>query len=524
MSRRSLAIACFAAAMISTQASAIFVDGHGYYGVRGEARTKPDNVAASSASQTIDQFFRLDTELRVNDKSSAFIEFKIFDDERESYMGDKTAAQPCPSGAANNPKAECPILQQNSIEPHYSPLQPKITKAFVKYSMDYCLLTIGRRPRNWGMGLFLDDGTKPFATDASVFDGVTCDINIQKSQTLGFSVGYDKISETGARILNSTPEVTEKGQAYGPNNNGDDLDQLFLTIEYNDHRANAGKGFSKQIGIYFANIIGGSNTKTDIKLADLYLNFYMNNLVWQNELYFRLGKSADPSFALLGGARTRSLDEGRVENDVQSIALAGSLDYYLARSGAYTGPKEYNQGNATSQSLFFNYAYAPGDKDGYRDEYPTDTGLPSLRAKKASAVAFHRNFKPALLLFNGRKRNDDRRIDGVYDPYRVMNATVYSLGYRYNSLEAGDFEVKAVTASLNEAMPKDLTILPQKRVGSYGTSLGVEVDFSYSKKLSKEFEFGAAAAIGIPGDAQRTRADEKAVNNYMIQSYAAFHF
>ncbi len=519
MSRRSLAITCFTAALMSTQASAIFVDGHGYYGVRGEARTKPENIPASSASQTIDQFFRLDSELRVNDKTSAILEFKIFDNARESYMGDRTTPQPCPSGA-NSTDPNCKMNAQNSVEPHYEPLAPKITKAYVKYAMDYCLLTIGRRGRQWGMGLFLDDGSKPFATDASVFDGVTCDINIQKSQTLGFSVGYDKISETGGSVLYSGAP----SRAYGPTDNGDDLDQLFLTIEYNDHRANAGKAFSKQIGIYFANIIGGDNAKTDIKLADLYVNFLVNNFVWQNEVYFRLGKSADPSFALLGGVRTRTEEEGKVENDVQSIALAGSLDFYLARSGAYTGPKEYNQGTASSQSLFFNYAYAPGDKDGYRDEYPADPGLPTQRDKKASAVAFHRNFKPALLLFNGRKKNDDRRIDGVYDPYRVMNATVYSLGYRYQSIESGDFEVKGVTASLNEAMPKDLADLNQKRVGSYGTSLGFELDLAYSKKIGKDFDFGVSAAVGIPGDAQRTRTDKDAVNNYLLQSFAAFHF
>ncbi|RZA24080.1 MAG: hypothetical protein EOP10_10935 [Proteobacteria bacterium] len=524
MSRRSLALAtpCLVAALMSTQASAIFVDGHGYYGIRGEARTKPENIPASSASQTIDQFFRLDTEIRANDKASAFLEFKIFDDERESYMGDRSLPQDCPSGsnAAGTNDPACRMNAPNSIEPHYYPLQPKITKAYVKYSMDYCLITAGRRGRSWGMGLFLDDGTKPFATDASVFDGVTCDINIQKSQTLGFSIGYDKIAETGGSVLYSG----DASRAYGPSDNGDDLDQLFLTIEYNDHKANAGKGFSKQIGIYFANVIGGDNSKTDVKIADLYLNFLMNNFVWQNEVYFRLGKSADPSFALLGGYRTRTEEEGKVENDVQSIALAGSLDYYISRSGTYTGPKEYNQGTATSQSIFFNYAYAPGDKDGYYPEYPNDPGAPTQRDKKASAVAFHKNFKPALLLFNGRKRNDNRRVDGAYDPYRLMNATIYSLGYRYQSIETGDFEAKLVTAELNEAMPDDLTLAPEKRVGSYGTTLGYELDLGYSKKLGKEFEFGVAAGIGIPGDAQRTRADEDAVNNYMIQSFAAFHF
>ncbi len=523
MSRRSLTLAapCLLATLLSTQASAIFIDGKGYYGIRGEARTKPENIPASSASQTIDQFFQLDTELRVNDKASAHVEFKIFDDERESYMGDRAAAQDCPSGSntAGTNDLNCQMNSPNAIEPRYNPLEPKITKAYAVYSMDYCLLTVGRRGRSWGMGLYLDDGTKPFATDASVYDGVTCDINIQKSQTLGFSLGYDKIAETGASILNSGVAT----RSYGSTDNGDDLVQIFFTIEYNDHKANAGKGFSKQIGIYFANIIGSDNTKTDIKIGDLYLNFLMNNFVWQNEVYFRLGKSADPSLALLGGIRTRTEEEGKVENDVQSIALAGSLEYYLSRSGAYTGPKEYNQGTANSQSIFFNYAYAPGDKDGYLAEY-SSKDEPSLRDKKASAVAFHKNFKPALLLFNGRKKNDDRRIDGVYDPYRVMNATVYSLGYRYQSIENGNFEAKLVTAELNEAMPEDLKLAADKRVGSYGTSLGYELDLAYSKKIGKEFEFGTAIGVGLPGDAQRTKASDDAVNNYMLQGFAAFHF
>lgn len=533
MSRLSLSIACMTVLGLSSTASAIFIDGHGYYGIRGEARTKPENIPASSAHQAIDQFFRLDTELRVNDKASAFIEFKIFDDERESYMGDQTATQPCPSGGNAAPATPCGIEQQNSAEPRYRPYEPRISKVYAKYSTDYCLLTLGRRGRQWGMGIFLDDGTKPFSTDASVYDGVTCDINIQKSQTLGFSVGYDKISETGGTILN-TGLPTER--AYGAADNGDDLDQIFLTIEYNDHRVNAGKGFSKQIGIYFANIIGGDNTKTDIKLADLYLNFLVSDFLWQNEIFFRLGKSADPSFSLLGGARTR--DDSVIEadgtrttilydrrvNDTQAIALAGSLEYFLSRTGNYSGPREYNQGNATSHSLFFNYAYAPGDKDGYRPEYANAAATDSERDTTVSAVAFHKNFKPALLLFNGRKKNDNLRIDGVYDPYRVMNATVFGLGYRYQSLESGNFEAKVVTATLNEEMPSDLKNSATKTIGSYGNSLGYELDLSYSRLLGKEFEFGLAGALGIPGDAQRIRDDKDAVSNYMLQGYALFKF
>lgn len=522
MQRGSFILGSFglAGALISGTASAIFVDGHGYYSLRGETRTKPEFQAGSSTFQAVDQFFRLDTELRVNDKSSVFMEFKVFDDEREAFLGDTAKPQPCPSGANTPAGTDCQINHQNSGEPRYQPYQPKVTKLYAKYAMDYCLLTAGRRGRQWGMGILLDDGTRPFTTDASVFDGVTCDINIQKSQTLGFSVGYDKITETGSSILSNGVD----NQTYGATNNGDDLDQFFLTIEYNDHRANAGKGFSKQIGIYFANVVGGDNNRTDLKIADLYLNFQLQDLVLQNEAVFRLGKSADPSWSLLGGARTLDDVNDKVSNDLQSIALAGSLEYFLSRSGAYLGPKEYNQGNATSHSLFAGYAYAPGDADGYSAEYPDPSTPVSPRDKKVSAFAFHPNFKPGLLLFNGRKKSDSMRIDGVFDPYRVVNATVFNAGYRYQSVENGNFEAKLVTAKLNEAMPTSIKEGGGTGVGANGDNLGFEVDLSYTRALGKEMEFGFAGAIGLPGNAWETSTDAKVESSYLLQSHVTFNF
>lgn len=534
MSRRlkfpTLSLASFglAVTLLSSQASAIFVDGHGRYSLRGETRTNPGFKGGSSAHQAIDQFFRLDTELRMNDQASVFVEFKLFDDERDSYLGDMAQSQPCPSGANPTPDpsapANCPIKAQSSTEPRYQPYVPKVTKLYAKYSMDYCLLTLGRRGRSWGMGIFLDEGNKPFDTDASVYDGVTCDINIQKSQTLGFSVGYDKITETGASILTGDPINPAQYQPveYGPSNNGDDLDQFFLTIEYNDHRTNVGKGFSKQIGIYFANIVGGELTKTDVKFADLYLNFLVQDLVIQNEIFFRLGRTADPNLSRLGAARTN--DPGTtLENELQGIALAGALEYYLTRSGAYVGPKEYNQGNATSHSLFLGYAYAPGDSDGYYPEYSNSTD-PSLRDSKVGAIAFHKNYKPGLLLFNGRKQGDSQRVDGVFDPYRVMNATVFQMGYRYRSTENGNFEAKLLTAKLNESMPIDLRVPGNEQIGYYGDDLGWEIDLTYSRSFSRDFELGVAGAIGLPGKAWQTRPDKSPSSSYMLQSYASFNF
>ncbi|MFW7378208.1 MAG: hypothetical protein ACOH5I_05345 [Oligoflexus sp.] len=522
--------------MMASQASAIFVDGQGHYGLRGETRTRPGFNKGTGSYQAIDQFFRLDTELRVNDKSSFFAEFRLFDDQRENALGDSGRVLDCPPEATQeNPNSNigsssnCGQLPNSTLEPRYEAFVPRITKAYARYAMDYCLLTVGRRDRHWGMGLFMDSGKDVFDTDATVYDGFTCDVNLQKTQTLSFSLGYDKITETGASVF-----LQGGNSNFGPMEKNDDLDQFFFTIEYNDHKANAGKGFSQQIGIYFANIIGGSNTKTDIKLADLYLNFLVQDLVIQQEILFRLGKSADPNLVRLGGLRSAtfsSLDEAesRLSNDVQSIAAAGSLEYFLSRSGTLLGPARYNQGTAKSHSLFIDYAYAPGDSDGYYPVYPgADLTAPSPRDNKASAVAFHRNFKPALLLFNGRKQTDNLRIDGVFDPYRLMNVTVFSLGYRYRSVAAGDFEAKLVTASLNEGIPGDVKANYENQrfrpIGYEGKDLGFELDISYNRAIGQGLELGAAVALGLPGQAWEIDRDQAAQTNYLFQGHAVFRF
>lgn len=524
--------------LLSSQASAIFIDGQGHYSLRGETRTRPGFNKGTGNYQAIDQFFRVDTELRVNDKASFFLEFRLFDDLRESHLGDQGRVPDCAPLVTGNDvntelntgsSSDCDRLPNSVIEPRYQPYLPRVTKAYARYAMDYCLLTVGRRDRDWGMGIFMDAGKGPFDTDATVYDGFTCDVNLQKTQTLSFSLGYDKITETGASVF-----LQGGDRNFGPTESTDDIDQFFLTIEYNDHQANAGKGFSQQIGIYFANIIGSKNIPTDIKVADLYLNFLIQDLVLQQEILFRLGKSADPNLARLGGIRSASAssidEEGtRLSNDVQSIAAAGSLEYFISRSGTLLGPAKYKQGTAKSHSLFFNYAYAPGDQDGYYPVYaPNDLTSPSQRDNTAAAVAFHRNFKPALLLFNGRRATDHLRIDGVFDPYRLMNTTLFSFGYRYRNVSAGDFEAKLITASLNESIPADVKanyVNERFRpIGYESTDLGWELDLTYNRTISQGLDVGAAVALGLPGNAWKIDREQAVQNNYLFQGHLIYKF
>jgi len=561
----------------TTPAQAFWMSGSGHYGLRGSTETAPAFQHNTGTFQAIEQTFRLTGEARLNDQLSTFLELGIFDDPRQAYLGDTGQPADCAGHAGPNKNDPCSGQHQSTGEPGYKPYSPHISKAYVRYAFDYCILEAGRRGRNWGLGMYLDDGTKPFSHSASLFDGATCNINIQKSQTLGFSVGYDKLAESGRPVdpyWNNYPgQPAGSGNApatasrnFGSNDPYDDLDQYFFTIEYDDRKANAGATFTKQVGVYFAQVMGkpykteyapnnpnnpasGSTLKeiggdgTDLKFLDLYTAFYLGDVALRNEVLFRMGKSMDPNWLALGGSYGVSQP---VMNNLDSIAIAGNLEWTVAHSGAILGPAEFNKGDLNRHVLFIDYAYAPGDGEGYRnfDSAPTVAGLDqsvanqltkSARGTKVKAVQFNRNFKPALLLFNAHPDTDSMIVDGAFNPSRMVNATLFGTGYRYESIENGDVEVKLLTAHLNEGVPTEVqqyyaaisgTALDTgtRPAGFFGKNLGVELDLSYTYKIGREAEIGAAAAAALPGKAWEIRTDSKPTTNFLLQSTAVFHF
>jgi hypothetical protein len=519
----------------STNGYAIFFDGKGHYSLTGQTETHPGFDRSSGYFQAIKQNFTLDVETRISDKSSVWLQLRLFDNPRAAYLGDQGRPNECSpttgtgatTGVSNRGNAaSCSNRYQSVENPGYEPYNLKATQLYATYATEYCLIKAGRRARHWGLGAFLNEGSGLFDTSASIYDGVTCEINIQKTQTLGFSFGYDKLAESGGAV---EVDIAPPDRTSGATKSSDDLDQYFFTIEYDDRKANAGSGFSQNVGFYFANIVGGHNgPKTDVKYADLFASFYLQNLVIKQEVLFRLGKSADPSFARLGGSS--SIEGNIANNDVQSIAATGAFEYVLKRSGEVVGPPEFNQGNAESHSVFMDYAYAPGDRDGYYEEFDSTTGAPTeLRDRKASAIAFHPNFKPALILFNGSPDIDGMRVDGIFDPNRVMNATTLGLGYRFQSLETGNFELKLIGAKLTQAMSRSLAkdvyaSRNERPVGYDGSALGYELDLKYNKTLGKYITWGLAGAIATPGDAWKIHKGSTPTMSYLLQSFGAIQF
>jgi hypothetical protein len=532
-------LAC--ALALPSLSSAFTTDGSGHYALRGEWQNNPGMNSGTGLHQAIAQSCRLLGEVRANDRSSFFLELRLFQPNGQSYLGNKALSPQCRESGVGS--ADCPTDYQSVNYPGYHPLQPDITKAYARYAFDYFILEAGRRGRQWGLGIFLDAGEGLFAPSASVYDGVSFDINLQQMQTLGFSFGYDKLAETGAAVRPVEDSVADK-RNYGPASTKDDIDQVFLSIAYDDRKVSAGAPFTKEIGIYAARVHSGEVSKggssTELTFFDVFANLNLKSFNLKHETIITLGKSADPNVLKLGGSFSDSEGEPAV-NKLNTVAFAGTGAWSLARSGAYSGPAEYLEGDYSEHVVFANYAFAPGDTGGYYndrrslDVNNTDDKYRALQignrtGSRANAWAFHRNFKPALILFSGREYVRDLAVDGIFDPGQFMNAQLYSLGYRYESLAAGQVEVQAIYSRLNAGMQADVASYysahpgEKRPIGYAGKELGVELDVSYTKKLSRNFNYGAATGYLFSGDAWKVYEDEKAANSFLAQVFMGFQF
>ncbi len=515
----------------------VFLDGTGHYGLLGELRSRP--AFKGKRYQAVRQSFSLLGEARHHDRLSLFLELRLFPDPRAALLGDRAQPQRCArrydKDGAILPRDDCRGEHQDIGAPAYEQLLPRITQAYVRYSFEYCLLEVGRRGRDWGLGMFLDSGRQPFATQQSVFDGVTCHVNVQKNQVLGFSVGYDKLAETGtyASVPAHFPTKQEepKKRNFGTTSGDDDIHQIFFTIEYDNREAADNSGLSRVTGGYFASIFA-ENSDISVKFFDLYMALFYRGFSAQTEFLFRLGNSADPSWHLLGGKRGDIGQE--VRNKLNAIAIAGNLAWEFYESGTAVDRTQSRQRPQQKHTLLFDYVITPGDVDGYyRDLSAQEEKNEELRQELAEsnrdgnvrAIALHQNFNPALIFFNGV--HDSSRVDGVFDPYQLVNVYLFALGYRYENFVWGNVELKLITGQLqkgiNDTAKKYYRNKDTRPIGYYGRDLGYELDVKYSHSFNQELELGLAAAIAFPGKAWKTsRGAQK--QNLLLQTSAAFKF
>ena len=537
ISRVCLFVVLFLA--FSSTSYAVFFDGSGHYGLLGEVQTSPlfaDNKSVDRY-QVYKQSFSLLGEMRLHDRLSLFSELRFFVRSDSLFLGDHAKPTSCMRDGAI--VDDCAGEHQDISFPNYESLLPSVHQLYVRYSFNYCLLEVGRRGRSWGLGMFLDAGEEPFSTQQSVFDGVTCHINADKNQLLSFAIGYDKLAETGVTRVppaadGETSEQKTSVQSVGATESGDDIHQLFFSIEYDNSDISTSE-LTRVTGGYFSTAFS-SDYDVNVKFFDLYLALHYKGLSARNEFLFRLGSSADPSWHLLGGKTSKA--NNKVENDVNTIAFAGNLSWLFYRTGSAVDKVQNRTRPLQKHTVFLEYVLAPGDADGYyRDLSSQEEEDPDLRSKMATsnrntdavALSLHSNFKPALIFFNSATSSPEKRISGVFDPTSLMNVYLVSLGYYYENFIWGNVELKFITGWLQQEINstaksyyKEQEVKP---FGYYGRHIGYEVDLQYSYKIVDEVDLSLGAGMAVHGKVWQTNNDDDNLKpNILLQSGVSFNF
>ncbi len=508
----------------SPTAFSLTFDGKGHFALRGETLTNPDQSGNTGTYQAIQKSFRLLGEARFNEKSSVFLEFRLFD-ASNNLLGDlgKSDTAVKQVSKEGNDSNCC----QDTSFPAYKSYVPSVTRAYVQYAFDYFILEAGRRGRSWGLGLLLDEGNNPFSRFSSNFDGISFHLNPQKTDLIGFSVGYDKLSESGAAISKDL----QKDVTFGPSNKYSDIDQYFVSVEHDDFQVKTPSGFNKQVGLYLAKIKSDSSSnggaETDLTLVSFFGRVAYQPVLFKTELVLKQGSSADPHLRRLGGAYIDG-DKPAV-NEMQALGFASQFDWVLHSSGDELATTEVSQSYKSKHTLIAKMAYASGDADGYYNTESDGALSYQKRDRKLKSMAFHGNFRPALILFNSKNPTSAESVDGVFEPARVMNATIFSGGYRYENSKVGNFEFSLIYAKLNTTLSKEIadlykTLNLDKPIGFSGNLLGIETDLTYSYDFNADIRFGGALGYVFPGNAWKTTRNGSPQNNALIQAFASFSF
>ena len=93
------------------------------------------------------------------------------------------------------------------------------------------------------------------------------------------------------------PSVPASSERFGEHAEAMIFNSIFSHWSLTIARQIFGFSFTKHIGFYFANIKSGEDASTDIKIADLYLGFFLENFLIQNEVIFRQKNPQYPNLA-----------------------------------------------------------------------------------------------------------------------------------------------------------------------------------------------------------------------------------
>ncbi len=437
----------------STPLSALFLDAEGYYVFSGEfAKYRTFNDIEGSDYDQLRHRFTLNLDFKVTEKISIFSDVKVFPYPGQDYLGGE--------GTLSSPAAN-----RSPFDHGFKPSPFYLERIWVRYLTDYGIWMMGRAPKHFGLGLLFNEGRGLFDDVHDTTDRISY---INQLGSIEFNLGYEKLQELG-----TCPGCTVKS---GGGSRADDMYGFYFGLKYYpDHR---------DFRFFWQKTIRG-NDKTYIDYYMINLNLLFADFNIKSEMDFLIGRTRDLHVVNYWGGK-----EG-VRNSVSGILFL--------LQGDYTFLPHHN--------VAMDVGYASGDEDLFRNAR-------DRKNEDASALSFHPNIKPALLMYNTPAEYANST-SSLYNQ-GVINTYYVKTSYRYETLSFGSITPSIIWGSLVETNPNKDGLGASK-------NLGLEIDVIYRKMFVRNVGFSLGGGFMFAGDAFKGK-DIKKEHGYIIESSVQFLF
>lgn len=365
--------------------------------------------------------------------------------------------------------------------------------AYLTYASDIGVLTLGRAPRHWGLGIWRNAEWRPEGGAISTADlvGLTLDF----SNTLSGSLSYEKVNEG---------ELSASG---------DDADAFTVeALLADDPRDPNASGLTKRIGVAFQSY-NHARTDTDLSILDMFGQLYFSRFLLEGEITYPTGSTRSTGYGLLGGdtspcADARNpdgLDVGCEKKQVEAF-LAIVRSRFLISGGEAVGSQSWSSLASIDEARRYSPTrlspdvmeigieggFARGDSDSFKPDEKDNT---------ITGAAFHPNHRPSLLMFG----EGQPLVIGMPGPL-VTNTAYGKLNFTSETSGFGLISVSWISAFLQKTAPDELEGSPGQE-----STLGHEVNIDYGYRTASKINFGITAGALFAGGAYTIKEDDKSI-------------
>ena len=310
---------------------------------------------------------------------------------------------------------------------------PVLSQAYFAYQTNVGLVQAGRMPRDWGLGMWLNDRWTPYGGTISTSDAVAL---INTFQKFDVSLYLEKYGEGAA---------TSKK---------DDANAYTLEARlHTDPSDVPSSGISREVGVLFSKFEHDiSNTKMNI--LDVYTKLYFNRFYMSGEVLYPTGSTQSPDYQTLGGASAcevtmTDVEEGSqtcVSQDLSALAALVQMKWQVGGAeSASVASTEHAQlllptaERLGSHTLGLWAGYASGGSNQFEeaDAVSSDNTI--------TAIQMNPNIQPSFLMFN----NTMPPVNGM-PMGSITNTTFVRVDYTFENPSFGLLSPVLVWGVLNE--------------------------------------------------------------------------